>query len=87
MVSAAVRMFILLLPRLGTAQNVFSEQVDVSYAGYFSMVLTNLSSITPIIISSATLRDGNAKGLACCIQDAEELSPGNLSSWKTRSIS
>lgn len=46
------------------------------------MVLTNLSSITPILISSATLRDGNAKGLACRIQDAEELSPGNLPSWE-----
>lgn len=28
------------------------------------MALTNLSSITPILISSATLRDGNAKGPA-----------------------
>ena len=28
------------------------------------MVLMNLSSITPILISSATLRDGNAKGPA-----------------------
>lgn len=51
------------------------------------MVLTNLSSITPILISSATLRDGNAKGLACRIQDSEELSPENLPSWETRSIS
>lgn len=46
------------------------------------MVLMNLSSITPILISSATLRDDNAKGLACRIQDAEELSPENLPSWK-----
>ena len=28
------------------------------------MVLMNLSSITPILISSATIRDGNAKGPA-----------------------
>lgn len=28
------------------------------------MALTNLSSITPILISSATLRDDNAKGPA-----------------------
>lgn len=51
------------------------------------MALMNLSSITPILISSATLRDGNDKGLACRIQDAEELSPENLPSWETRSIS
>lgn len=28
-----------------------------------------------------------AKGLACRIQDVEELSPGSLPSWETRSIS